>query len=142
MARFILMSPPSIENRGVRVLEEFRVQHLYALLQVVTSHYETQIYPRSALGNHANVYIFKRPERAPGHSRCVPDVVTHDADDGLIVFYADLGKFLQSKPDFRKSRGIVDRQRNADLRACKHVHGRFRAIEHLKNAMEEPMRHQ
>src|SRR6266702_3854039 len=69
-------------------------------------------------------------------------IVAHDANNGLILFDADLGKFSQSLANYGDPRRVVYGQRNTDFRTGQHVHGGFRAAEKLEDAMEKSVGHE
>ena len=55
---------------------------------------------------------------------------------------SDFGELPQLVADILQTRGVVNRQRDADLGGRHHVHRRFVAVEHLEDPPQKAVRHQ
>src|SRR2546427_13018264 len=87
IARFI-----SVKHRRIECDEEFAMERSYGPGQVAPSHHKTQIQKRGTLGNHEYVHAPQSREHARGHARGKAEILSHHADDGLIVFDAHPGE--------------------------------------------------
>src|SRR5207302_1803618 len=103
IARFISL----IEKGRIRAAKKFLVQEFHRSLRITSRNDETKIQQRCALRNHANIDPPQSAKGASSHARRMPQIIPDDANDGLVPFDADLGKFLQSLADFAESRRIV-----------------------------------
>src|SRR5690349_19729409 len=72
----------------------------------------------------------------------MPDVLTHQTDDAVAVLDRNLGKLLEFLLNASERLGIVDSQRDADLRGGDHIDRRLMPIKNLEYAVKKPVRHQ
>src|SRR5260370_33306601 len=127
----------SIENARIDFAKEFLVQQLHRFLRVASGYDETNIEQRSALRNHADIDARQSAECTRRHAWGVAKVISHDTNDRLALFDADLREFPQRLANFGQPRRIVYGQGNADFGARQHIHGGFRAAEKVSNAPEK-----
>src|ERR1700739_3476889 len=78
------LSRLSAKNRRVERREELSMQRLgcYPEIPAVDDHANVQ--QGCPLRNHAHVYLAESPENTRSHARCVPDVVSHGTENGLV----------------------------------------------------------
>src|SRR5580700_3867888 len=131
-----------LKDRVVELGEEFAVQRGNRGTEVEFGDDEAQVQQRCALRDHADVDALERVEYAARHARSIPDIVAHQTDDGLIFFDFDVGELAQLGLNLFETLEVVDGERNADLRSGDHVDRSFEAVEDLKDAMQEAMRHE
>src|ERR1700729_2465050 len=132
----------ALKDCVVELGEEFVVQRGNRGAQVGFGDDEAQVQQRCALRDHADIDALKRVEYAARHARSIPNIVAHKTDDGLIFFDFDIGELAQLGLNLSETLDVVYSERNADLRSCDHIDGGFEAVEDLKDAMQEAVRHE
>src|SRR5437879_13864189 len=131
IARFM----SSIENGGISAAKKFLVQKFHCFLRIASRNDETKIQQRGALRNHANVDPLQSAKGSRSHARRMAQIIADNADDGLVLFDADLGKFSESLANVAEPRRIVYGQRDADFGTRQRAHRRFRSPAHLSDPM-------
>src|SRR5580698_2072357 len=132
----------ALKDRVVELGEKFTVKRGHRGAQVGFGDDEAQVQQRCALRDHADIYALERVEYAARHARSIPNIVAHQTDDGLIFFDFDIGELPQLGLNLFEALEVIDGERNADLRSGDHIDGGFEAVEDLKDAMQEAVRHE
>src|SRR5271157_2869719 len=125
------------EYLRVQVREKCFVQAPDHFGHFVLFDHERQINFGRALRDHADFLVRKLAEYQRRHSRLVPQVLAHQADDGLAAFVFYVGEFGEIGGQGGNGLIRIDRHRNAHFGSRNHIHGDFVAVEGLENRAQE-----
>src|SRR5271170_4762801 len=72
-----------VKDLGVGIAEKLIVQRSYRLLSIILLNHEAHVDFRSALRNHAHIYVPDSLEYARGNAVLPTDILPHHADERL-----------------------------------------------------------
>ena len=93
--------------------EKRSMQALHRLHRLGFVHQEADVPLRGSLADHTDVDITNRAEGPAGDFRMAPDLLSHQADQRLVVFPANIGHAFQFFGNRRQRRHRTHQQRQA-----------------------------
>src|ERR1700761_4126037 len=88
-----------VENRGVRILEECRMQRAHCFIGIVFVNHEAHVDLARALRNHAYVNVTNRSEDLRGNSVLASNIFAHHTDECLLALVLHIGQLAQVRSD-------------------------------------------